>query len=120
MKLYCNVARVCSGALLLAPVWALPAPQASGASTVEPDGPPGALGFLRGPASLLGHNPSIPIPTEPSTVIPPSEFELAPGQSEDAELGLFIDLSKVKNPQPIRGGTVGPTDPGPRYVSFSS
>ncbi|OCL07133.1 Bicupin, oxalate decarboxylase/oxidase [Glonium stellatum] len=118
MKLYCSIVHVCSGALHLASVWALPAPQVSSASNVQPDGPSGASGFLRGPSSLLGYNPSIPVPTEPSTVIPPSEFELAPGQSENAELGLYIDLSEVENPQPIRGGTVGPTDPGPRTFAY--
>jgi hypothetical protein len=68
---------------------------------------------LRGSEALIGYNPSNPISTE-STVIPPSEFELAPGQSDDADLGLYIDLTNVKNPQPIRGGTTGPTEPGPR------
>jgi hypothetical protein len=79
--------------------------------TQEPSDP------LRGSESLLGYDPSNPVPKTPSTVIPPSEFELAPGQSEDAKLGLYIDLSDVKNPQPIRGGSTGPTDPGPRYTT---
>jgi hypothetical protein len=78
--------------------------------------PTDSSGSLRGPDSLLGYSPSNPISQE-STVIPPDEFELGPGQSEDAELGLYIDLENVANPQPIRGGTTGPTEPGPRYVS---
>jgi hypothetical protein len=94
------------------------------ASPINPSGiinqplPPQASGSLRGSEALLGYNPSNPISTE-STVIPPSEFELAPGQSEDADIGLYIDLTNVKNPQPIRGGTVGPTEPGPRYIHLS-
>jgi hypothetical protein len=76
--------------------------------------PSGASGSLRSSEALLGYNPSNPI-TKESTVIPPSDFELGPGQSNDADLGLYIDLSNVKNPQPIRGGTTGPTEPGPRY-----
>ncbi|KAF2468460.1 Bicupin, oxalate decarboxylase/oxidase [Lindgomyces ingoldianus] len=81
-------------------------------------GASGVSGSLRGPASLLGNNPSIPVPTEPTTVVPPDEFELAPGQTEDEQLGLYLDLSKVKNPQPIRGGSTGPTDPGPRTEAY--
>lgn len=100
--------------LSIAPVLALPAPQVEPSKVIDPPGPPGASGQLRGPDSLLGFDSSNPVPTEPSTVIPPDEFELAPGQSEDAELGLYIDLTEVKNPQPIRGGTNAPTDPGPR------
>lgn len=102
-----------------------PAPQASGAfgptvpGPVDPSQvlnmplPSGASGSLRGSEDYLGYNPSNPVDMK-STVIPPEDFELAPGQSEDAKLGLYIDLSNVKNPQPIRGGTTGPTEPGPR------
>jgi hypothetical protein len=75
--------------------------------------PSGAAGSLRGSEALIGYNPSNPV-TKETTVIPPNDFELGTGQSEDADLGLYIDLSNVKNPQPIRGGTTGPTEPGPR------
>lgn len=91
---------------------ALPAPVPQAASASEPAG---ASGSLTGTASLLGYNPANPITTE-TTVIPTSDFELAPGQSESATLGLFLDLSEVENPQPIRGDTQGPTDPGPRMI----
>ncbi|CAN9079875.1 unnamed protein product [Alternaria alternata] len=106
-----------------------PAPQASGASgptvpgPVDPSQvlnmplPSGASGSLRGSEDYLGYNPSNPVDMK-STVIPPEDFELAPGQSEDAKLGLYIDLSNVKNPQPIRGGTTGPTEPGPRTPAY--
>lgn len=103
-----------------------PAPQASGVSggssvpgPVDPSQvlnmplPSGASGSLRGSEGLIGYNPSNPVDMK-STVIPPEDFELAPGQSEDEDLGLYIDLTNVKNPQPIRGGTTGPTEPGPR------
>ncbi|KAH7080962.1 RmlC-like cupin domain-containing protein [Paraphoma chrysanthemicola] len=100
---------------------ALPAPQAPGpvdpSQVANQPNPPAASGSLRGSEALLGFNPSNPI-SEKTTVIPPSEFELGKGQSEDANLGLYIDLSKVKNPQPIRGGTTKPTDPGPRTEAY--
>ena len=99
-------------------VRALPAPQASPPSIIDSAGPPGASGNLRGSGTLRGYNPSNPVSKEPSTVIPPDEFELAPEQSEDPDLGSYIDLSTVKNPQPIRGGTEAPTDPGPRTNEY--
>lgn len=100
---------------------AMPAPQASAMNgPVDPSQvvsdqtlPTGSSGSLRGSEALIGFASSNPISTE-STVIPTDEFELAPGQSADPDLGLYIDLTNVKNPQPIRGGTTGPTDPGPR------
>ncbi|KAF2034027.1 Bicupin, oxalate decarboxylase/oxidase [Setomelanomma holmii] len=101
---------------------ALPAPQ-DVPGPVDPSQvlnqpiPPSASGSFRGPESLLGYDSSNPISTD-STVIPPSDFQLAPGQSEDADLGLYIDLNNVKDPQPIRGGTTGPTEPGPRTPAY--
>ena len=97
--------------LSVAQVWAAPAAQPS----VDPVyGPPGASGDLRPSPDLVGYDPSNRVPTSPSTNIPADKFELAPGQSEDRDLGLFIDLSNVKNPQPVSDSTTGPTDPGPR------
>lgn len=116
--------------LIASSAFALPAPipQASqGSQASEPKTPAeisqishqpvqsAAPGSLYGSDSLIGYSPSNPISTE-STVIPPDEFEVAPGQSEDATLGLYIDLSNVENPQPIREGSTGPTEPGPRSV----
>ena len=100
---------------------ALPAPQASAVSgPVDPSAvvsdqvlPSGASGSLRGSEALIGFAAANPISTE-STVIPTDEFELGTGQSADPDEGLYIDLTNVKNPQPIRGGTTGPTDSGPR------
>ncbi|KAF2116132.1 RmlC-like cupin domain-containing protein [Lophiotrema nucula] len=104
----------------LTPIWALPAPQAVESGVINPPGPPGATGSLRGSEALQGYNPSNDVPTEPSTVIPPEDFEIAPGQQEDADEGLYIDFTNVKNPQPIRGGTTGPTDPGPRTEAYDA
>jgi hypothetical protein len=102
---------------------AAPAPQASAVQgPVDPSAvvsdqvlPSGASGSLRGSEALIGFASSNPISTE-STVISPDNFELGTGQSADPDEGLYINLNGVKNPQPIRGGTTGPTDPGPRYV----
>ena len=122
---YSKAASFC---FLAAQVYGLPRPQGSTSSGTGSGSVPGpvdpsqvlnmplpsdASGSLRGTEQLLGYNPSNPVTTE-STVIPPDDFELAPGQSEDPNLGLYIDLSNVKNPQPIRGGNTGPTEPGPR------
>ncbi|KAF2243712.1 Bicupin, oxalate decarboxylase/oxidase [Trematosphaeria pertusa] len=104
--------------LSVVPVWALPAPQASPSDVNNQPGPPGSSGSLRGSEALLGYSSSENVPKEPSTEIPPEDFELAPGQSENENLGLYIDLTNVKNPQPIRGGTTAPTDPGPRTEAY--
>lgn len=100
---------------------AIPAPQASAIhSPVDPSAvvsdqvlPTGSSGSLRGSEALIGYASSNPISTE-STIVSPDDFELGTGQSADPDEGLYIDLTNVKNPQPIRGGTTGPTDPGPR------
>lgn len=113
---------------LFSPLWALPTPQAGidspdniGIPTADPVGPPGATGSLRGPTSLLGFNPAIPEATTGSTDIPPDDFQLPPGSTADKDLGFFLDMSNVKNPQPIRGGNGKvPTDPGPRKSATES
>lgn len=73
---------------------------------------------VRGGKNLIGYNPSNPVETEPSTQIPPSDFQLAPGQTEDADIGLYLDFNGVENFQPIRGSTDSPTDPGPRTMQY--
>lgn len=98
--------------------FAFPAPQATTVGgPVDPSAvvsdQTGVSGSLRGSEALIGFAASNPISTE-STVIPPDGFELGTGQSANPDEGLYIDLTNVKNPQPIRGGTTGPTDPGPR------
>lgn len=78
-----------------------------------PVGPPGASGQLRGPASLGGFSPSNPIDS-PDTAIPADQYQLAPGQEADEDLGFYLDFSNIDNPQPIRGDPGNaPTDPGP-------
>lgn len=80
--------------------------------TVPAYGPPSATGSLLGPASLNDYNPANPISTDTS-VVPTSDFELAEGQTADADIGLYLNFENVENPQPIRGSTNMPTDPGP-------
>ena len=87
--------------------------------TVPAYGPPSATGSLRGGENYIGYNPANPITTDTS-VIPPSEYQLGPGQSADPDIGLPINLDNVANPQPIRGTTGMPTDPGPRESFFLS
>ncbi|KAF2166038.1 hypothetical protein M409DRAFT_66930 [Zasmidium cellare ATCC 36951] len=82
--------------------------------TETPLGPTEGSGQLRGPTNLVGYNPSNPVNTELPGVVPSDQFQLAPGQTENADLGLYLDLNEVDNPQPIRGSTDSPTDPGPR------
>lgn len=79
-----------------------------------PYGPAGASGSLRGSENLAGYQPNDPVDKSLPATVPSSEYELAPGQSEDPDLGLYLDFTNVENPQPIRGGTNAPTDPGPR------
>lgn len=84
------------------------------APEATPYGPPGSSGSLRGSTDLLGYTPGQDVST-PDTVIPASDYQLAPNQAADSDVGLYLDLSEVQNPQPIRGTpTNSPTDPGPR------
>ena len=69
---------------------------------------------MRGSNSLAGYDASNAVDTTDTTVIPEDEYTLAPGQLEDEDLGLYLDLSAIDDPQPIRGTKGGPTDPGPR------
>ncbi len=100
--------------VLAGPVAARVDRRAADVPTVTPYGPSGASGQLRGSEDLNGYDSSNPIDYKESTVVPADEYELAPGQSQDPDLGLYLDLSNVENPQPVRGGTKAPTDPGPR------
>ncbi|KAK7720204.1 hypothetical protein SLS57_005612 [Botryosphaeria dothidea] len=68
-----------------------------------------AVDPLRGSPDLQGYNPSNILTDEDTTNV---QYELAPGQSDDADLGTYLDFSNIENPQPIRG-TKGGTDPGP-------
>lgn len=81
--------------------------------TKDAAGPPGASGSLRGGLSLAGYDSAYPSPTD-STVIPKDDYELGLNQDADPDLGLYIGLEGVENPQPIAGPGNTPTDPGPR------
>jgi len=88
----------------------------------HPVGPVGASGNVYGGSSLLGNagdnapatevGPGVPAATGPASQYV-GQYELAPGQEEDADVGLYLDLTNNPNPQPIRGQNGG-TDPGPR------
>lgn len=85
-------------------------------------GPVDASGNVYGDHELLGNAGDGKSPSSVgSEVAPPTgsneelagPYELAAGQDADANLGLFLDLDDVENPQPIRGGN-GAVDSGPR------
>ena len=82
-------------------------------------GPPGASGSLRGDPSLAGYDSSYPTPTA-STDIPKDDFGTGLNQEADPDLGLYIGLESVKNPQPFAGSGDSPTDPGPRNQQLES
>lgn len=70
---------------------------------------------LRGGEGLIGYSPSNTISNENTETI---SYQLAPSQTQDADIGAYLDFSTIDNPQPIRG-SLGGTDPGPRpYLSF--
>lgn len=64
---------------------------------------------LRGGPGLVGYSPTNTLPKDDTETI---SFQYAPGQTANADLGLYLDFEEVENPQPIRGNTGG-TDPGP-------
>ncbi|KAF2755582.1 putative oxalate decarboxylase [Pseudovirgaria hyperparasitica] len=71
---------------------------------------------LRGSPDLAGYDPSNIISDEDTTKV---EYELAPGQSDDAKIGVFLNFDNIEHPQPIRGAKGG-TDPGPRNDALSA
>ena len=78
-------------------------------------GPPGSSGDPYGSEEFLGPNGN---PVNPADSAIVTNYHLVPGQTEDANLGLFLDLEEAENPQPIRGSNGG-TDPGPRMGVFA-
>ena len=76
-------------------------------------GPPGYSGSVYGSPNFAGPDGN-PVDTADSAIV--SSYQLVPEQQEDADLGLYLDLNEVQNPQPIRGSNGG-TDPGPRKVA---
>ncbi|KAF3391083.1 Oxalate decarboxylase OxdD [Talaromyces pinophilus] len=65
---------------------------------------------LRGGKNLIGYSPTNTISNENTETI---SYQLAPGQTDAADLGVYLNFDDVESPQPIRGDTGG-TDPGPR------
>ncbi|KAK6595590.1 Oxalate decarboxylase OxdD [Botrytis cinerea] len=63
---------------------------------------------------LLGYNPSNVVINQNTDNV---EYELAPGQTDPATVGAYLDFSNIENPQPMRGSKGG-TDPGPRTSAY--
>ena len=78
-------------------------------------GPPDYSGSVYGSPSFAGPDGN-PVDTADTAIV--SNYQFVPGQTEDADLGLYLDLNEVQNPQPIRGSDGG-TDPGPRKDAAS-
>ena len=85
------------------------AAQSSG-STPTGDLPPYSSGSLRGTEDFLGPDGN-PINPDNTAIVDNPQY--VPGQSEDANLGLYLDFNEVELPQAVRG-SMGGTDPGHR------
>lgn len=69
-----------------------------------------STGSLYGSEALLG-NDGNPVDTADTAIV--TDYQLAPGQDADADIGFPLDFTEVENPQPIRGEN-GAVDSGPR------
>ncbi|TLS22401.1 uncharacterized protein PpBr36_09936 [Pyricularia pennisetigena] len=114
-----------AGLAMLAPAFAVPAPQMP-ANYGQNPGPQGGVtplapvesptGQLRGSIDLQGGiAPRPPVKGGDSAKVP--NPQLVKGQEADGKLGLFLDFNSVEIPQPIRGDK-GSTDPGPRTYEY--
>ena len=65
---------------------------------------------LRGSPDLAGYSPAHQLSNEDTDKI---KYTLAPGQTDDASIGQYLDLENIENRQPVRG-TKGGNDPGHR------
>ena len=72
--------------------------------------PTGGNPPLRGSEDLLGYAASNTVTDQTTDDIP---YVPVPGQTEAADVGVYLDFEDAENPQPVRGD-VGGTDPGPR------
>jgi hypothetical protein len=67
------------------------------------------------PESLLGYNPDNVVINGYTDNI---QYELAPGQTDTANIAPILDFNNIENPQPIRGSKGG-LDPGPRTEEYN-
>lgn len=67
------------------------------------------------PESLLGYNPDNVVINANTDDI---QYELAPGQTDAANIAPILDFNNIENPQPIHG-TKGGLDPGPRTEEYN-
>ena len=114
-----NLVRLLLSLTLISSVLSLPAPQSftfPGWTGDAGDDETGAGPPLRGPASLLGFDPE-ELNGANSAIVPTNSYELVPGQTDAAVIGVPLDFEDAKNPQPIRG-SLGTTDPGPRNYAY--
>ena len=114
MRVNFSVSSALAALVVVSPILAAPAPikRQQGSSSEA------TSGSLRGSLGLGGYQEGDPVDKSLPATVPQDQYQLATGQTEDADLGLYLDLSKVENPQPIRGGSNAPTDPGPRNVEL--
>lgn len=87
-------------------------PTIAAAPTRQAIGPPGSSGDVYGSEEFLGPDGNAVDPADSAIV---TKYNLVPGQTADANLGLYLDLKETENPQPVRGSNGG-TDPGPRIT----
>ena len=104
---------LCLAGFLLPLVSSAPAAPSAAPDAPPVTLPPGSSGSLRGSPGLIGPDGN-PINPGESAVVP--NPETVPGQDADPKLGLYLDFTKVQNPQAIRGNR-GATDPGHRKFS---
>jgi quercetin dioxygenase-like cupin family protein len=94
--------------------YALPTPLNTNTEATAAQPPAGPGAGLRGSAALLGYSPGNKLTTENTDAI---SYKLVPGQTDDANLGTYLDFENNPNPQPSRG-TKGGLDPGPRNSRY--
>lgn len=71
--------------------------------------PSGASGTLYGSEAFEGPDGNSVDPAGSAII---TDFQLVPGQTEDADLGLYLDMNSVPYPEG--------TDPGPRTRKFTT
>lgn len=94
-----------SALLLSLPLATLFASRIQGAPTSNPP--------LRGSEDLLGYSSSNTLSDQTTEDI---TYTPVDGQTDDADLGVYLDFEDSDSPQPIRGNK-GATDPGPSKAS---